>query len=83
MALLFNNVNTMNTDALLRALPEHQQSQFVLNNLYSLSGLMINQHKFTIMSLLEAPYLIEAPPSESAHCHRRVAPPQNRSAGRL
>ena len=27
--------------------------------------------------------LIEAPPSESAHCQRIVAPPQNRSAGRL
>ena len=31
------------------------------------------QQIFTIMSLLEAPYLIEALPSESAHCHGIVA----------
>ena len=37
----------------------------------------------TVKSLLEAPSLIEAPPRESAHCHGIVAPPQNRSAGRL
>ena len=37
----------------------------------------------TVMSLLEAPSLIEAPLSESAHCHGIVAPPQNRSTGRL
>ena len=35
------------------------------------------------MSLLEAPYLIEAPPSESTHCHEIVAPPQNRSASNM
>ena len=39
----------------------------------------------TVMYLLEAPSLTEAPPppNESAHCHGIVAPPQNRSAGRL
>ena len=37
----------------------------------------------TVMSLLEAPSLIEAPPSESAHRHGIVAPPQNISAVRL
>ena len=33
----------------------------------------------TVMSLLEALYLIEAPPNGSASCHKIVAPPQNRS----
>ena len=37
----------------------------------------------TVMYLLEAPLLIEAPPSESAHCLGILAPPQNRRAGRL
>ena len=37
----------------------------------------------TVMSLLEAPSQIEAPPGECVHCHVIVAPPQNRSAGRL
>ena len=34
----------------------------------------------TVMSLLEAPYLIEAPPEGPANCHKIVAHPQNRSA---
>ena len=38
---------------------------------------------YTVMSLWEAPSIIEAPPSESASCHGIVAPPQIRSAGRL
>ena len=37
----------------------------------------------TVKSLLEAPYLIEAPPNGSASCHKIVAPPQNRSARRF
>ena len=43
----------------------------------------VSENKNTVMSLLEAPYLIEAPLSESAYCHGIVEPPQNRSAGRL
>ena len=43
----------------------------------------MNIEIYTVMSLLEVPSLIEAPPSDYAHCHRIVAPPQNRSAGRL
>ena len=31
---------------------------------------------FTVMSLLEAPSLIEEPPQVSAQCHGIVAPPQ-------
>ena len=38
---------------------------------------------YTVMSLLEAPYLIEAPPNGSTICHKIVAPPQNRSARRF
>ena len=37
----------------------------------------------TLMSLLEAPYLIEAPPNGSASYHKILALPQNRSARRL
>ena len=29
---------------------------------------------FTVMSLLEVPYLIEAPPNGFASCHKIVAP---------
>ena len=36
--------------------------------------------QYTAMSLLQVPYLIEAPPNGSAICHKIVAPPQNRSA---
>ena len=37
----------------------------------------------TVLSLLEAPYLIEAPPNGSASCHKIVVPPQNRNAWRF
>ena len=39
--------------------------------------------KHTVMSQLEAPSLIEAPPNGSASCRMIVAPPENRSARRF
>ena len=38
---------------------------------------------YIVMSLLEEPYLIEAPPNGSTSCHNIVAPPQNRSVRRF
>ena len=48
---------------------------------YLLNGIFIFQltSLYTVMSLLEAPSLVEAPPNGPANCHKIVALPQNRS----
>ena len=49
----------------------------------SVASTQYSVHVYAVMSLLETPYLIEAPSIWSARCHKIVAPPQNRSTGRF
>ena len=56
---------------------------YIRFNIYYQKGTMSRDFSTTVMSLLEATYLIEAPPNKSSSCHKIVAPPQNRRAQRF
>ena len=77
--VIMNNAGNSQMDLIM--LRKHCIRAGLYNHYHDMN--VVTTTTVTVMSLLEAPYLTEAPLNGSTNCHKIVAPPQNRSSRRF